>query len=346
MPIKASASSEIHTLVDALCGSDEVKREAAIARLAVIGARAVDRLVTTFSTTSDRSARVAILRALEPMGDHRALAVARPAIEEGGDVAIAAAAVLRSLLESPHRSAAATALDSLVAVALNERAERRVRVAALEALDQMPADVREKVAGALGSSAGDTDRPRVRTADTSDVSEEALWKDALDGRLPDDPELLRQAVSTRAAKAPLGALQKLIDQVRRAESDTREPARTEHWRLVRGAIHQALALRGSRVAVYDLRESFAEDDSRLPASFLAAVQAVGDSSCLEPLAATMSRHASRNDERWQHQVTTAFRAIAKREKITRRHAVMRRISARWPQTPDRVFPKAVRPSSS
>ena len=339
MPIKASASTEIRALVVALCGSDDVKREAAIARLAVIGARAVDRLITTFSATRERAARVAILRALEPMGDHRTLSVARQGMAEGGDVAIAAVGALRNLLDSPHGNTASTALDCLVAIALKEDAERRLRVVALEALDQMPADVREKVAGALGSS-----EDAVQSIGHSTASEDALWKDALEGRLPDDPDLLRKAVSAHAAKAPLGSLQKLIDRIRQLESDASGNSRREDWRAVRGAIHQALALRGSRVAVYDLRESFAQGDSRLPVSFLAAVQAVGDNSCLEPLAATMS--ASLSDERWQHQVTTAFRAIAKREKITRRHAVMRRISARWPQTPDRVFPKAARPSSS
>ena len=343
MPIKASASTEIRALVGALCGSDDVKREAAIARLAVIGSRAVDRLITTFSATSDRAARVAILRALEPMGDHRTLPVARQGVAEGGDVAIAAVGVIRNLLDSPHRSVASAALDCLVATALTEGAERRLRVGALQALDQMPADVREKVAGALGSSG---DAPRDQPVGHSTASEEALWKDAIDGRLPDNPDLMREAVSAHAATAPLGSLQKLIDRIRHVESDASRKSRRDDWRVVRGAIHQALALRGSRVAMYDLRESFAQGDSKLPASFVAAVQAVGDSSCLEPLAATMSRSASLSDERWQHQVTTAFRAIAKREKITRRHAVMRRISARWPQTPDRVFPKAVRPSSS
>ena len=346
MVIKASSATEIRALVDALCGSDEVKREGAIARLAVIGPRAVDRLTTTFAGTSDRAARVAILRALEAMGDYRAAPVAQRALNEGGDVAIAATGVLRTLLDSVHGHVASTALDALVAVALDERAERRVRVAALQALDQMPADVRQKVAGALGPWADDTVREHSQKGDQATVSDDALWKDALDGRLPDDPDLLRATVSARAATAPLGALRKLIEEVRRVENNARGTATKDTWRAVRGAIHQALALRGSRVAVYDLRESFAEPGGRLPVSFLSAVQAVGDSSCLEPLAATLSSAATEQDERWQHQLTTAFRAIAKREKITRRHAVMRRISARWPQTPDRVFPKAARPSSS
>jgi hypothetical protein len=346
MVIKASSATEIRALVDALCGPDEVKREAAIARLAVIGPRAVDRLTKTLAGTSDRAARVAILRALEAVGDHRAAPAAQRGLDEGGDVAIAAAGVLRSLLDSPHGHVASKALDSLVAVALDERVERRVRVAALQALDQMPADVREKVAAALGPGTDDTVREQSRQRDKATASADALWRDALDGLVPDDPDLLRAAVSARAATAPLGTLQKLIDEVRRVENDARGAGRKEDWRAVRGAIHHALALRGSRVAVYDLRESFAEPGSRLPVSFLSAVQAVGDRSCLEPLAATLSSAASEHDQRWQHQLAAAFRAIARREKITRRHAVMRRISARWPHTHDRVFPRAAKPSSS
>ena len=43
MVIKASAATEIRTLVDSLGADDEVQRETAIARLGVIGARALDR---------------------------------------------------------------------------------------------------------------------------------------------------------------------------------------------------------------------------------------------------------------------------------------------------------------
>ena len=41
---------------------------------------------------------------------------------------------------------------------------------------------------------------------------------------------------------------------------------------VRGALHQALALRGSRVALYDLRETIERPPAPLPSSFLAALQ--------------------------------------------------------------------------
>ena len=81
MVIKASAASEVRTLVEALAGDDEVQREAAIARLAVIGARAVEKLTAAYAGTPDRVTRLAILRALEAIGDHRSVSLARQAMK-------------------------------------------------------------------------------------------------------------------------------------------------------------------------------------------------------------------------------------------------------------------------
>ena len=102
MSIKASAAAEIRQLTAALRGEDEVRREAAIARLAIIGARAVDALLRTYADTADRDTRIAVLRTLEPIGDRRTIAIAREAITGGGDLAQAAASALRGLLDSPH----------------------------------------------------------------------------------------------------------------------------------------------------------------------------------------------------------------------------------------------------
>ena len=71
MVIKASSATEIRQLIAALGGGDDVRREAAIARLAVIGARAVDGLSKVYAEASDRETRIAVLRALEPIGDRR-----------------------------------------------------------------------------------------------------------------------------------------------------------------------------------------------------------------------------------------------------------------------------------
>jgi hypothetical protein len=328
MVIKASAAAEIRQLIAALGGSDEVRREAAIARLAVIGPRAVDGLRRAYATATDRDTKIAVLRALESAGDGRTVAVARQAITEGGDVAIAAAAALRGLLDSPHGPTGTDALDVLVATVLDPAVERRVRLAAFDALQGIPEGVRARVAEAL--QADPDPGLKARALDVSrDASADAVWQDALEGRLPDTPAIVRDVAQTRAAAAALSALQKVIDAVRAREGTVTGQKRTE-WQAVRGALHQALALRGSRVAVYDLRESLADTGGHLPSSFLAALHAVGDESCLEPLAAAYVRTPA-GDAHWKAQLAAAFRAIARREKVTRRHTVVKRIAARWPE---------------
>src|SRR5699024_4413329 len=113
----------------------------------------------------------------------------------------------------------------------------------------------------------------------------ALWEDAAEGRLPDDPGALRESVTAHAEHAPLPVLRRLIEAVRDRERDSTpsaSPAHRQEWRSVHGALHQAVALRGSRVALYDLRETVEETADPLPPSFLAAITVVGDASCLEP----------------------------------------------------------------
>ena len=337
MVIKASAAAEIRALVDALGGTDEVHREAAIARLAVIGPRAIERLTDAYRTSRSRETHLAILRALEAIGHHRSAPIARAAMLEGGDVGVAATAVLRPLLASTHGSIAAEALDALMAVALDPKAERRMRVAALDALQDMPEPVRARVAQALG------DDPVARMqGDAARI--EAIWTDAAEGRLPDDPRRLREALATRASTAPLNTLRKLIDAIRVHEHEV-DAAQRDGWRVVRGALHQALALRGSRVALYDLRESLIELPATappaprtLPVSFLAALHVLGDESCLEPLAAVWAG-ANQDDEPWRTQLASAFRAIVKRQKLTRRHAALKRILSRWPAADELTRPR-------
>jgi hypothetical protein len=328
MVIKASAAAEIRPLIEALCGSDDVMREAAIARLAVIGGRAVDGLLAAYRRTNDPSGRAAILRALEPIGDRRAVDVAQQAIAEGGDVAVSAAAVLRGLLDSTHRSAATAALDTLVATALDPAAARRVRVAAFEALQDMPAGVRATLGEALSADSEGL-APHAAHVPQDAGSADAQWVEASSGRLPDDPGLLRALVQTRGSSVALSALQRMIEAARGKERDAREPEMVAAWLDARGTVHQTLAVRGSKVALYDLRETFEHAEAPLPVSFLSAVQTLGDASCLEPLAAAYAR-ARGGDTWWRHQLVAAFRAICARERITRRHAALKRVAAKWP----------------
>ena len=325
MTIRASQATEIRSLVDALGSSDEVRRESAIARLAIIGERAIDRLIDTYGT-ADRPTRIAILRSAEAIADPRVIPVAAEALGAGGDLAVAGASTLRALLESPNDTAAARALDALVATALDRGAERRVRVAAFDALSDLPSTVREPIAEALRDDPDRALHQQATEVSRETAAADAAWQDALEGRLPDDPALLREAVKARAGSAPLGSLQKLVDAIRLREAETGVD-RAGEWQQVRGAIHQALALRGSKVALYDLRETLETSRAPLPATFMAALHAIADESCLEPIATAWD---ASTDDVWRHQLQAAFAAIVGREKLTRRSPILKRISTRWP----------------
>src|SRR5262245_10687728 len=98
MPIQRSTGAEIKTLIDAIGGTDETRRHAAIARLAVLGPRAVDYLLQQFAAGTD-DARAEILRAFEAIGDPRALAPARTALQDSSPaVQTAAIGALRALV--------------------------------------------------------------------------------------------------------------------------------------------------------------------------------------------------------------------------------------------------------
>jgi hypothetical protein len=326
MTIKGSRAQEVAALVAALGSDDQLTRESAIARLAIIGPRAMDRLLAAYAG-ADRDTRLGMLRTMEAIADPRALAPAAEALSAGGDLARAATNVLRALLDSPAASCSTRALDLLVANALDRSAERGVRIAAFDALRHMPATIREPIATALRRDADATIRTHASEAPSDAVADDAVWEDALGGRLPDDPTALRESVRSRAAATPLSTLQTLLDAVRAHEGTISSTRRREEWLHVRGALHQALALRASRIALYDLRETLAAAEEPLPASFLSAVHAVGDASCLEPVAVAWSKSS---DEGVRHQLAAAFDAIVTREKISRRSAVRKRIASRWP----------------
>jgi hypothetical protein len=314
MAIKASSTTEVRPLLAALGSADVIARETAIARLAIIGERAVVGLVSAYGRATDRRVREGVLRALDPMGDARALPIARDALGLGGDVALAAIGVLRGLLDSSQAATGTAALDTLMAVVLDTSGEHRLRRAAAGALDSV-ATVRAQVAAALAPI----------PPDRSDT--EATWQDAAGGgRLPDDPAALRAAVDAEAPGAPLGVLQQMIDRIREHEQ-AGPPPLAQEWRGVRGALHQALALRGSRVALYDLRESLAEASDPLPSSFLAALHVAGDESCLDGIAAA---HDAGADPRWRAQLREAFQAIMRREHLTRRSPALKRIASKRP----------------
>ena len=76
-----------------------------------------------------------------------------------------------------------------------------------------------------------------------------------------------------------------------------------------------------------MRESIAAATAPLPVEFLAALSMVGDASCLEAIAAA---HDRATDAWWRDHLADAFGAVVARERLTGRHAVMKKIAKRFP----------------
>jgi len=340
--IKTSSSKQIDALVAGLSGESLVTREAAVARLTVIGARAVERLVALVESDAAPAARTAALRTLEAIADLRALDSALRAVRDADEaVATAAIGVARSFLRG-RRGAAA--LDRLAEVALDRTRDEQLRLAAIRALADLPASTVKPLWQALGDDANAAIRaqvesraPRGRSGGSSgsgmDANQAHLTHQthltyliaAAERELDDDPGALRQAIVGGGATIPLPLVHRIIERVREREAS--EPAgRRPEWLRARAAAHVALANRGSRLALYDLCESLKADAAPLPVEFLTALSLVGDPSCLEAIAAA---HQRSDDDWWRLRLSDSFRSIVERERITRRHAVMKRIKNRW-----------------
>ncbi|MGE0447981.1 MAG: hypothetical protein AB7Q29_00175 [Vicinamibacterales bacterium] len=333
MVIKASSGRQVHALLGDLSSSDDVAREAAVARLIVIGPRAVQRL-TALATDGDAGdrARVAALHALEGIGDSRSCGALLGLLAVSAPPAVVAAAVgaLRALLSSPR---GVQVLDALTAAAVDRSRDRAVRLAAIRAVRDLEPSTVEPLLRALSA---DPDPAIVRAAGVgraeAAVDPAQRLKDAASGNLPDRTEPLQAALAEAGGDAPIPVLHKLVETIRFREGVESGAARAE-WTAVRGSAHALLARRGSRVALYDLRETLASAREPLPVEFLSAAAAAADASCLEPLASAYARAAESGrppDDWWRRRLLEIFQTVAAREQVTRRHAAGRRITGKWP----------------
>jgi HEAT repeat protein len=324
--IRASSGKEVDALVADLSSESAIKCDTAVARLTVIGRPAVDRLVKLSSNSkASAAARVAAFRALEGIGEPRAL---QPALatfaEPDSSIAVAALNTARVFL---HSSQGVEALDRFIEVALDRRRSVTVRVAAIQALADLPEGTVKPVLTALRDDPDAEIRnvlqPLPRRAVVNPVQR---LEAAAEGRLPGDPEALKSAIARSAASVPLSTLHQIVERIRLHEGSLPRERRVE-WMSTRAATHVALAHRNSRLALYDLRETIESSRERVPVEFFAAVTAIGDTTCLEPIA---TAYARARDDWSRRQLADAFRAIIGREKLTRRHAVAKKIEKRWP----------------
>ena len=294
-------SGDIDRLIADLQSSDSIRRDAAVARLRILGNRALPRLIDLVAAHESAGVRALALDALEGLDDVRAIDVAFDALRDGDiDVVIAALGVLRRWVAEETGT---RLLDAISAIIVDRSRDARVRVAALAALSELPEHLVRPI------------------RDQAPPPESA-------GPSLEDPVQVREWIQAYGASATLSTLHELVTRTRereRAESSSR--LRSE-WLQARGRAHEALAKRDSLLALYDLRETFEAATSALPQPFLSTASAIGDASCLEPLARAWS--AAGKDLNWRHQLSTTAAGIMRREKLTGRSAAIKKLRANFP----------------
>jgi hypothetical protein len=296
-----SSAREVARLITDLESDDSIRRTAAVARLRVIGERTIPHLADFIDSDVNTSARTLALAALQDQRAPRALEVALHALNDREpEVVIAALAVLRDWVA---REDGTSALEAVAATPVDPGRNARVRAAAVEALSELP----EHLLRPLRDRA-----PRP----------EGAWSSI------DDPDVARAWIDAHGATADPATVHALIERLRSQEQNESAAPRRLAWQRTRGLAHRALARRGSRLALFDLRETFDTTPKPLPDDFLMAVDALGDASCLEPLARAWA--VAPYDPTWRARVSTTAAAIAKRARITARSAAMKRIRSQWP----------------
>jgi hypothetical protein len=388
MPIVPSRAGRIRALVEQLTSERPAERESAVAQLTLMGARALEPLVTSLEGAAPRT-RLAALDVLEGVDDRRTLpallalsadpsrAVALRAMEVLGlrpdpSAVSTLAGLLGRGTPSRRRAAARTlgrlhgagvaeALDPLVATVVDEGAAAEVRLAILDELRQMepplPRSVATPLARRLAASrhpavaarAADLDRarkerrsPRREPADPVDLlargelrADEAR---TLAERLERDQEVplerlhegLRQASAPRAVEglalvlgvvggpASIPVLSRALGRLSRASDIAQE---TADQLEARAALHTALAGLHSAVALHDLRELIARHPPAVTPRLLEAAARVGNASLVPALA-----RAATEDPALLEACSSAYAAIARREKLRRSSTALRRVA--------------------
>jgi HEAT repeat protein len=295
------SSGDIDRLIADLQTSDSIRRDAAVARLRILGGRAFPRLLELVTTHESATVRALALEALEGLDDVRAVEVAFDALRDGDvNVVIAALGVLRGWVAEETGT---RLLDAITALVVDRSRDARVRVAALGALSELPEHLVKPI------------------RDQAPPPESA-------GPSLDDPVAVREWIQAYGADATLSTLHELVTRTRERERAESSSRLREEWLQARGRAHEALAKRNSLVALYDLREAFEGATSALPHSFLSTAAAIGDASCLEPLARSWAA-AGRNLD-WKHQLSTTAATIMRREKLTGRGAAVKKLRANFP----------------
>ena len=329
----------IAMLVHDVIAGAPVAREAAVARLAIAGARAEAAVLQALPLAEPR-AQATLLGVLERLATPRALSAALDYLASP-DTTVAAAAVsaVRAHLGSGETDAATRALDALVAVSLDLSRPEAARLAAIDALADLGDAGLAPVRGRLRADAS----PRIRRAAGEGIGTTATGAGAAASRLEalandpgHDPAIIQQVLADAGAATTLATLHELVLALGHRERAATSDADRAGWSVALGAAHHALASRGSRLALYDLRDAIARTPADRLGEFLAAAEVVGDAHLLEPLARAWTAGGGAEVHR---RIERAFAAILTRERLTRRHAAVKVVIELWPDAAATLVPR-------
>jgi HEAT repeat protein len=319
MPIVPSKASETKALIAALDDRRPARREAALARLTLLGERSLPYAVEALRSPSPL-VRMGALSMLERAGTNRALPHALPLLADADEAVAARAAqvaashldprtvkALRKALRTrgPEVARAAAealvrlfdlglveALEPLLDALFDEGAVDEVRLVALGVVARLPA---EESAPLLTRLAGTTSRRMSRAVASHR------------GPPPSD----------HAPSIP--ALHREIERLSAAGSGQTEPGAAA---AAKADVHLALARLDSRIALYDLREMLEARPVRSAGVLLQAAGLIGDKS----LVATLARLAA-EEPGLLEPCAEAFGAIVRRSSLRRTSASMRVVKA-------------------
>jgi hypothetical protein len=346
MPILPSRAGALQELARRLGSERDAERDAAAARLRLLGERALPVLLRALREGA-RAARLAALQALDGVPPRRALphvaalaadpepelagaairwiaanagapgvsALASAAGHAAPEVALAAVAALGPLAAA----GAPEALDALLGVLLDEARPGALRLAAFEAMPGLGARERRGVLGRLRGTRSRALAARVegllaRPGPSKPDDLAAVHRGLAESSDPAQLGRLLDAVARERSPASLPVLRRLLDRI-----GAPKDAGRAHAELA-GRIHGLLAAMGSRIALYDLRERLALRPVPAAAALLDAAARVGDASLVPALAALAT-----DAPRLLPDCARAFGAIAAREKLRPRSAALRAV---------------------
>ena len=188
----------------------------------MIGQRAVERLVgLAADSKSSPAARVAAFRTLEDIGEPACVEPALRGVRRcGHSVAMAALSTAKAFLRTPT---GVEALDRVIAVALERRRPVAVRVAAIQALRELPAATVKPVLTALRADPdpGNRERPRTGAEPRRGRYRSAIGESPPTERCRTTLTVLKSAIARSSADVPC----RCFTESSNAFAFTREPRR-------------------------------------------------------------------------------------------------------------------------